>query len=125
MIEIGKTIYTLLSANASLTNLIGNKIYPLVIPADEQLPVVVYERQGNNDSTKDGGAVNNINFDITILSENYAEAIRIAVTIHQILNDYSGVVNGVKIIKIKLTNINETYAEDAFIESLSYSIKAI
>lgn len=121
MIKTGKNIYDLLKNNPSINALVGDKIFPLVIPEGTILPCVVYSREFENTNTKDFLASSESFFTITILSEKYEEGINIQSAIYDVLKEYrSETVRG-----IILNSGNETYAEGQFIQNLIFKVKTL
>lgn len=125
VIQIGKAIYSILMANSTVTGYTGTKIYPLVIPENTTLPCVVYERLGNVEYTRDGIGMSSSLVDLTILSEDYAETVAMSQAIYNALNMYAGTVGDIKILNIQLQSVNEVYAENAFIQKLTFTCKSI
>ena len=119
MITIGQTIYTLLTGNTAITGYTGLNIYPLIVPENTPLPLIVYERRSTNDASKDANALNNVDVDVMILADEYKESIDIAVLVASTLENYS---NGT-IKKIHFTNIDELYTDGVFIQKLTFNIK--
>jgi len=124
-IVIGKAIYSLLTSSAStVSTYVNRKVYPLVIPENTALPVIVYERNSDIEYTRDGAGISSSAVDVTVLSEDYKESVDIAQAVHNTLDMYSGSVSGNNIINIRLVTVNETYAENAYIQKLTYEIKS-
>ncbi len=126
MIALGKVIYSLLTTTGTtIYSTVGKKVYPLVIPEGTQLPCIVYERNGDYEYSRDGQGIATTAVDITVLSEDYSETIDIAEGVFNILNMYSGDNNSIHIFNINLTSVQETYAENAFIQKLTFEVKSI
>jgi hypothetical protein len=126
MIALGKVIYNLLTATGTtIQSLVGKKVYPLVISENTQLPCIVYERNGDYEYSRDGQAIATTVVDITILSEDYSETINIAEGVFNILNMYSGDNGSIHIFNIRLISVQETYAENVFIQKLTFEVKSI
>jgi len=124
MINLGKAIYTILSGNTTVYSYVNNKIFPLVIPEKTILPCIVYERNSNCEYTRDGSGIYNSSLDITILSNNYTESINISQVVFNCLNMYKGTISNINIIDSRLTGLNETFAEDCYIQKLTFNIKS-
>lgn len=124
MINIGKAIYSIVTGSTGITSIIGNKIFPIVIPEKTDLPVIVYERNCSTEYTRDGIAVYSTNIDFTILSSDYTETITIGEELIKVFNNYSGSVNGINIINTRVESINETFAENTYIQKLTLLIKS-
>jgi len=124
-IKLGAAIYSILLSSSILTGYTSNKVYPLIIPENTQLPCVVYERNGDFEYTRDGVGVATSVIDITILSEDYTECINITQAVYDVLQLYKGIVSGINILDTRLIGLSETYAENAYIQKLTFSIKSI
>lgn len=122
MINIGKDIYTLITSDSTINNIINNKLYPIIIPENVENPVVVYERTGNKDYNKDS-SLPTATIELTILADSYAESLNIASAIDNLLDGYSGTVNDTLIRNCRLINVVETYADDTYFQKLTYQFK--
>lgn len=125
MIDVSKVIYYLLANNTTITNYIGTRIFPLVLPENSNFPLVVYERRTNPDYTKDGAALKFTIAVITVISNDYSQSIDIATAINNVFDDYSGTVNGINVQAIRLDSIDEIYANGAYIQKLVYNILTV
>lgn len=74
MLDIGKIVYKILKDN-------DKESYPIVVPENTSLPVIVYERSFSADDTKDGRCIDNNIIDIYVLSEDYKESITLSLQI--------------------------------------------
>jgi hypothetical protein len=124
-ITIGKAIYTILAGNAEISAIVADKIYPLVIPEDTLLPCICYERNSDVEYTRDGAGISSSSIDITVLSEKYDECIDITTAVFNALNMYSGTIEGHQIFNCRLSAVAETYAEDSYIQKLTFDLKSI
>jgi hypothetical protein len=123
MIGIGKGIYAILTGDTTVYGLVSTNIFPLITPEKVNLPCIIYERQSDPDNTKDGVGMYECLVYLTIISKDYANTITIAEACNGALNEYSGVMSGITFLKIRLTSVFETYAEDVFMQRLTYSVK--
>lgn len=124
MINLGAALYTILTGNTAVMNIVGNKIYPIVIPENTLLPCIVYERSSTVEYSRDGAIYFDNSVDITILSTNYTEVINISTAVYNALNMYFGQVQGINISDSRLSQIDETYANEAFIQKLTFTMKS-
>lgn len=124
MINIGKAIYSIITGTTAITAIISNKVFPIVIPENTALPVVVYERNSSVEYTRDGISIYNIDVDITILSEKYSESITIGELIVKAFDNYKGSIQGINIVDCHIIAISETYTEGAYIQKITISIKS-
>lgn len=125
MIDVSKVIYYLLANNTTITNYIGTRIFPLVLPENSNFPLVVYERRTNPDYTKDGAALKFTIAVITVISNDYSQSIDIATAINNVFDDYSGTVNGINVQAIRLDSVDEFYANGAYMQKLVYNILTV
>lgn len=102
MTNPGTAIYNLLKDDSAVGAIIGDKIYPGIIPENTAYPAVRYtELVQTYDQSKDGPIeTGNHIFEVHIFSYEYAQVHRIATAIKSALNWYSGTVNGVVIERI-------------------------
>ena len=125
MINVSKVIYYLLANNTTITNYIGTRIFPLVLPENSNFPLVVYERRTNPEYTKDGAALKFTIAVITVISNDYSQSIDIATAINNVFDDYSGTVNGINVQAIRLDSVDEMYANGAYMQKLVYNILTV
>jgi len=121
MITTGKEIYSLLISSEDVTDLVGDKIYPLIIPEGTSLPCVVYQRNYENKYTKDGLGTSDSNIDISVIALDYEEAINIS---NAVFNTLSGASNDT-VKDIRLVSGNEVYAEGAFIQNMMFYVMSV
>lgn len=96
---LGKAIYSILSNDTTLSDMIGTSIFPVRAPQRTARPFVVY-RENNTVPTNhaDGAAPKDLkSLQIDIYSATYTEAHEIADQIRVLLDAYAGTVAGVKI----------------------------
>lgn len=87
-LEIGKLIYSLLSADSRLSTLLGNKIFPLIVENNTTYPFIVYKRSDvKANYTKDYYLNDDVSIDIVCVSDNYLSGLEIAVIIREILEN--------------------------------------
>lgn len=74
---IGLHIKRVLANVEAVTRMVGNRIYPLVVPQGvEVYPFICYDMNGNSgDSTKDGVVDDIASVNIAIIAKSYEEAI--------------------------------------------------
>lgn len=121
MITTGKEIYNILSSDTEVNRLVGEKIYPLIIPEGTKLPCIVYQRNYSNTYSKDGLANSESNVDITIISLDYDEASEISIAVFNALNMKTN-----DTIKIsRLISGDEVYAEGAYIQNMVFYVMSV
>lgn len=110
----GTAIYNLLKDDASVGALIGDRIYPGIIPDGVTYPAVTYSELSQVfDETKDGPLpTGQHGFDVDIYAYEYAGAQSIASAIKSALDWYTGTVNTVVIERIRLIDQTDLPYED-------------
>lgn len=120
-ILIGKYISQSLLNDDSLKSYIDNKVYPLVASENTTYPFIVYWRDNINGNmrTKDGYAEDNVSFTVNIVSNNYTNSIEIANLVRKNIESLR-INEDDKIRDCHMSSIDESYYENAFIQSLSF-----
>lgn len=121
MIKTGKVIYNLLSTNSGITAKVGTRIYPIVMPENTVLPAIVYERSYINSYNRDG-FISTTEIDVTVLTADYSDGIEICTLVDGVLNGYSGSISGSNVVDIQNQVGVETYAEETFLQKITYTI---
>lgn len=118
-LEVGKEIYSILSKNKSLSDKVGNKIYPIIVEKDTNYPFIVYKRSNViPDYTKDYHFKDYVIVDIICVSNHYVESVEIASLVRESLEDKRiGDINS-----IRLESADEDFIDDAYIQTLSFNL---
>jgi hypothetical protein len=122
MIKIGKVIYNILSGSTEISNLVDDKIYPIVIPENTSLPTITYERRLLTETTKDNNFYT-VNFDINVYTDNYKDGIDIADKVDGVLNSFTDEIDDYFIQLIYNDGIDEMFNSGVYIQKLTYIIK--
>ena len=122
-IKLNNAIYSLLTSDSGLTQIIGNKVFPLIIRHDEKLPYVVIQRYYDSEYSDDGVAYSNSTLEVTVFAETYNDSIEIAGRIDKILNFYRGTVGDNHIVMCMIKTCDEGYQDNAFLQKLTYDLK--
>ena len=120
-LQIGKAIYHLLSKDSGIKEKVGSKIYPLIVEESTTFPFIIYKRTNITPNyTKGSYAVNeSVMVDIVIASKDYIDTIELADYVRDALEGRRGNFAGVE---IRMTNADEDYIEDTFIQNLTFDI---
>ena len=118
-LKVGKEIYSHLKENKSLTDIVGNKIYPIIVEKDTNYPFIVYKRSNViPDYTKDYHFKDYVIVDIICVSNHYVESVEIASLVRESLEDKRiGDINS-----IRLESADEDFIDDAYIQTLSFNL---
>ena len=118
-LKVGKEIYSHLKENKSITDIVGNKIYPIIVEKDTNYPFIVYKRSNViPDYTKDYHFKDYVIVDIICVSNHYVESVEIASLVRESLEDKRiGDINS-----IRLESADEDFIDDAYIQTLSFNL---
>ena len=118
-LKVGKEIYSHLKENKSLTDIVGNKIYPIIVEKDTNYPFIVYKRSNViPDYTKDYHFKDYVIVDIICVSNHYVESVEIATLVRESLEDKKyGDINS-----IRLESADEDFIDDAYIQTLTFNL---
>ena len=118
-LKVGKEIYSHLKENKSLTDIVGNKIYPIIVEKDTNYPFIVYKRSNViPDYTKDYHFKDDVIVDIICVSNHYVESVEIATLVRESLEDKRiGDINS-----IRLESADEDFVDDAYIQTLTFNL---
>lgn len=120
-LQIGKVIYHILSNDTGIVDKVENKIYPLVADVDTTFPFIVYRRTKvvPADSKDRFVYSEDIYVEVIVASDKYNEGVEIADLVRDSLQ--KGKYNDIK--DIQLSDADEEYKEDTFIQNLTFKIK--
>lgn len=118
MINIGKVVYTLLTGT-TITNYVGNKIFPIVCPQNTTLPYITYDRSFSNEKVSN---ISNSTININVFSDDYKESIDITLAVDDIFNGYSGELNNITINDTFLVSGEDNLFGDIFVQTVTYTL---
>jgi hypothetical protein len=122
---INKAIYTILSGSSSVTNIVQDKLFPIVGDDDVKNPFLVYERKSIQPNyTKDGLSYDECVIEITCVSDNYSEVIELADAVRKAIELKTGIISGVAFFSSVLIGSSENYGIDNYIQTLIFKIKS-
>lgn len=124
-LQVGKAIYNILSNDAKIIDSVEHKIYPLIADTGTTFPFIVYRRTGIEPSDSKDRFIysENTYVEVVIASDKYNESIEIADLVKDALQGKKGNYSGINIHDIRMTNADEDYIEDTFIQNLTFNIK--
>jgi len=119
-ISCNKHIYQLLSSDSGLTEMVGDKIYPLVAEETVSYPFIIFTKESvNGNYTKDLLLNDTVIISVAIAANNYFQTVNIAERVRATLENY----RDSYFYSVLLDNVTEEYIEDAFIQQLQFSAK--
>ena len=123
----GKAIYTILTEDAGVSAVVGNKVYPQIAAQGAAFPFIVYVLQDNSPSdTKSGvSTLDEIRYDIVAAAETYASLSSLTERIRLALDRYTGTVNGIVIDSIQFIDldVDNDPATETYVSSSEYILR--
>ena len=99
------------------------KIFPVVEDSAE-LPYIVYRRtQLEQDPTKAGRGADTIGMEILCYTAGYTEGVELAEAVRGALDNRQGETDGLKMRSCYLTDSEEAWQDDAYVQQLVFKIK--
>lgn len=121
-IQIGKVINALLNADRALSEMIGNRVFPLVSKEGTQYPFVVYRRNSVTPTyCKDGLASETASVDIVIASNTYTNSIEVADRVRAAIDKRACVFQDTTVSNIEMTTAEEDFVDDTYIQTLNFN----
>lgn len=117
-ISILKEMFKLLFKNDRLTDLVGNKIYPVIANEDTTFPFITFNRDSvYTEYCKDGRVLDNVTISFNIASTSYEESVEIAEEVRNAI-ECKRIDN---INMIRLTSVSEDFVENTYIQQLQFT----
>lgn len=121
-IQIGKVINALLNADRSLSEMIGNRVFPIVSKEGTQYPFVVYRRNSVTPTyCKDGLASETASVDVVIASNTYTNSIEVADRVRAAIDKRACVFQDTTVTNIEMTTAEEDFVDDTYIQTLNFN----
>lgn len=113
--NIGPVIYSVLSADATVSGLVGTKIYPLWARQNEPLPQVVYGIDAIRPTEHKGlgSASDTIQVYCTVHARLWDDLITLCTAIREALDGYTGTVSGITVKYCVFKEMTTTREEEA------------
>ena len=123
MIKIGKVVSSYLLSSTELTDIIGDKIYPIFKKDNGEYPILVYVRESRlDDSTKDLDDSEE-QMTITIGDNSYARSVDVADIVETLLKSSRGYVfDGIEITSCDIVDTPEFEEEDIYVQQVTFNI---
>jgi len=123
-LSIGKHIATALGNSTTLTAMVGNRIYPVIMPQGTAYPFVEFETSTSSpDYTKDGVAGDNHSLTINCVSKSYEQCISMAEAVRKALELVEAEYDEYDVTDCRLESCDDDYISeiDAFCATLTFS----
>lgn len=116
-ISINKHIFSILTSDKSLKEMVGTKIFPIVADDDVKFPYIILERTSITPNTYKGGVgYDKVIFQIKIADSDYINTINIAEKVRELLELRTS--NYFK--RIEFSNCNEDFINDTYRQILQF-----
>lgn len=121
-------VYSILSQHRDLTDLVQNRLFPIIADEGTAFPFIVYRRLGlsetpkyfNKDLASSGGEAV---VEIMVVSNDYDESIEVAEKVINALQGKRGTLkDGTVISQIKLEDSDEDWIDNSFVQRLTFKI---
>ena len=123
--EAGRVIKSILLSVDGIGERVRDSIYPIVAPS-EKIPCVVYKKTGVAPaSTKDGKMYDEFTFEVSAVCRSYSDMVDLSGLIFAALDGFSGDVDGLRVKRISLTDADDLFDSDAYIQSMTFKVKII
>ena len=116
-ISINKHIFSILTSDKSLKEMVGTKIFPIVADDDVKFPYIILERTSISPYTYKGGVgYDKVTFQIKIADSDYINTINIAEKVRELLELRTS--NSFK--RIEFSSCNEDFINDTYRQTLQF-----
>jgi len=126
---IGKAIYNLLSNDATVNGIVSNKIFPFLAKEDIIFPYIVYSQTSLEPiEFKDGVSdLDTIEYEVEMWTDNPIGLKALADAVRDVLDRYSGTVEGLVIQSVKFNGENMGYNDEdrLYLAMQSYSFRLV
>ena len=118
-LSISKHTFSKLSESESLTQLVGDRIYPI------SFPFVLYKRSSLTPAyTKDRYASgDSVTIEVIAASDNYSNSVEVIEAARKALEGKRGKYDDFKVTGAKLIAADEDFIEETFIQRLTFEIE--
>ena len=116
-ISINKHIFSILTSDKSLKEMVGTKIFPIVADDDVKFPYIILERTSITPYTYKGGVgYDKATFQIKIADSDYINTINIAEKVRELLE----LRTSSYFKRIEFSNCNEDFMNDTYRQILQF-----
>lgn len=120
--SLGVSIYSVLSGESTITDLVSTRIFPVVAPASANFPLIVYEKLSHDvgyshDSGDDG--IYSAVYRFNVIAETYADAVEIQDTLRTFLSGKEGTFGTNDVSLIRLIGESDGYDHTTLLYNLT------
>lgn len=121
-ILINEYILKMLNTNESLVAMAKDRIFPIDAQMGTEFPFIVMNRGSIQTSyCKDGAYDDSVSVTVTVVASTYKDSVKLANEVRRALEKKRYEDDDIYISDIKLTNVYESFYNDAYIQQLDFS----
>lgn len=128
-IRTGLHIIEVLNASRDVTDYVGDRIYPVVVPMGApSYPFVTFANNGSApESTKDGDLQDNVSCDVAVVDKSYAGSLEIGNAVRYAIDGKTGQYETFSVTECEFVDWQEDYNMqlDAYVVTMTFEIKTI
>lgn len=121
-LSVGKIIRSLLVADPTIKAKV-TKVFP-VVTDKANLPYIAYRRAGIEAKPCKGGNADTVTVDVLVFTADYESGVELAEVIRSVLDCQKGEIDGLTMRSCILTDGEEAYQDDAYVQRLVFTIKS-
>lgn len=125
-LSVGKVIRKILTEDGAVKEAKVTKVFP-VVTDKAILPYIAYRRASVDANALKGITVNNADttaIEVVCFTEDYESGVALAEAVRNALDGRQAEVDGLRMRSCILTNSEEAYQDDAYLQKLVFTIKA-
>lgn len=121
---ISKDIYTALTTKPELTQLVDNRVFPIVAEEGTLYPFLTYNRTSiNSNGCKCGIYEDVVNFSVNILTTDYLSGLEIGNEVRvAIEKNLTCTIEGCTYRDIQLVGATEQFTNEGFVQTLNFQV---
>lgn len=120
-LSAGKILWKLLTEDAAISGMV-TKVFPVVTDT-AQLPYIAYRRMKIEPGAFKTGNADTIQVEVFCFSEDYEGGIELAEAVREALDCRQAEIEGLRMRSCLLTDGEETWQDDAYVQRLVFTIK--
>lgn len=122
-LSVAEHINKKLSSNVELTEMVGDRLYPVAVKENIECPFIVYERESVvPNSTKDGTEGDTVTENVFVFAETYGQSVKIAEIVRDALDGSQGSYSIFTIDECDFVDAAETYEDGVYVQQLVFNI---
>lgn len=126
--HVERAIYGILSGDATLTNLVGDRIFTENATQETPNPCIVYTETGTPNATKSGvSTLDEIMLQVDVYGDTPQSRNTVGSRVRFLLDRYAGTINGVVIQQIDFMNEWKLYDDEsnAYRSSMDFTVRQV